>query len=449
MRHPISKYFTLLLLSATFFSGQIFAAQSASQEIESDLTLIQALQESQMQSLQIQKAKSALEETEWKHSESLSTYLPTVSASVNYLTDKKYMLLDTNIGGNALTIPQVLPTTIYSLRATLPVFDGFASTNRYRSTRSLTEAAKNDYEWTQFNVSRQTVLQFYKSMASYVLQNVAEQNLKTLEDHLKDVHAFKKAGVSTNYDVLRVEVQVSEAQTELLNSQDNVELAKYKLGEVLGKDSELRNLKGQLPVLTEASVAKLDQQILNHRKDILSLQQKSESANHMADAMNRYWIPRLNIFGETQYYNNQTSGFDDSDHFRNAYTVGLNMTWNIFDGLQSTSRSGQSEQQAIQVEKALKISQLKARQDFEFWKRKFKYFTTAAKSRLNDIQRSEEAVRLAKEGRKAGVTTSTQLLDAESDLFRSRAGLVNAQIGSIEALINLELASGQTLYNFN
>ena len=242
MRHSISKYFALLFLFVAFFSGQIFAVQLKSQDSESDLTLTQALQESGEQSLQIQKSKSALEETEWKHTESLSAYLPTVSASVNYLTDKKYMLLDTNIGGNALTIPQVLPTTIYSLKAILPVFDGFASTNRYRATRSLAEAAKNDYEWTQFIVNRQTVLQFYKSMASYVLQSVAEQNLKTLEDHLKDVHAFKKAGVSTNYDVLRVEVQVSEAQTELLNSQDNVELAKYKLGEVLGKDAEIRTL---------------------------------------------------------------------------------------------------------------------------------------------------------------------------------------------------------------
>lgn len=426
-----------------------FYSAIQAQENSTDLTVSEALKESESQSLQIQKAKATLEETEWKHTESYSLYLPSLSASVNYLTDKKYMLLDTTIGGNALTIPQVLPTTIYSVKASLPVFDGFASTNRYRATSALKESSRNDYEWTQFNINRQTILQFYKSMASYVLLNVSEQNLKTLQDHLKDVQAFKKAGVSTNYDVLRVEVQVSEAQTEVMNSQDNVEIAKFKLGEVLGKDVEIRNLKGQLPILTESILDKLDSKILTHRKDIMSLEQKSESSHFMASSANRYWIPKLNVFGEAQYYNNQTTGFDDSDHFRNAYTVGLNLTWNIFDGLGSTARSGQAEQQAVQVEKSVQMAKLKAQQDFEFWKRKFKYFTVVYKSRLNDIHRSEEAVRLAKEGRKAGVTTSTQLLDAESDLFRSRAGLVNAQIGSIEALINLELVSGQTLYTFN
>lgn len=434
---------------AVFIAITITTAHALPQESTGSLTLPQTLQESEKNSLQIQKAAANLEETEWKHTESLSSYLPSLSASVNYLTDKKYMLLDTNIGGNALTIPQVLPTTIYSLKASLPVFDGFASTNRYRGTRALETSARSEYEWTLFTVHRQTILQYYKSLASYVLLNVAEQNLKTLQDHLKDVQAFKKAGVSTNYDVLRVEVQVSEAQTEVLNSQDNVEMTKYKLGEVLGKEIEPRQLQGELPVISDSVIEKMDTQFLKHRKDIIALQQKSESANFMASSANRYWIPRLNVFGEAQYYNNQTTGFDDSDHFRNAYTVGLNLTWNIFDGLGSTARSGQSEQQALQVQKSVEIAQLKARQDFEFWKRKFKYFTVVYKSRLNDIHRSEEAVRLAKEGRKAGVTTSTQLLDAESDLFRSRAGLVNAQIGSIEALINLELASGQTLFQFN
>jgi outer membrane protein TolC len=56
---------------------------------------------------------------------------------------------------------------------------------------------------------------------------------------------------------------------------------------------------------------------------------------------------------------------------------------------------------------------------------------------------------LAQEGRRAGVRTSTELLDAESDLFRSRAGLITAQMGAIEALVNLELVSGQKLFDFN
>jgi outer membrane protein TolC len=80
--------------------------------------------------------------------------------------------------------------------------------------------------------------------------------------------------------------------------------------------------------------------------------------------------------------------------------------------------------------------------------RKFTYFCSVFKSRQSDVQKSEESVRLAREGRKVGARTNTDLLDAEADLYRSQAGAVTAQLGAIEALINLELSTGQALYHF-
>jgi outer membrane protein TolC len=413
------------------------------------LTLDQALKETRSDSLQIQKAESSYEEAKWRKKGAYSGYLPSLTGSVNYLTDKKYMFLDVNLGGGPLSIPQVVPTTLYTLKATLPVFDGFSSTNRLRSESALEDSARQDYEWTQFTVERQTTLQFYRTLAAQTLKDVAEQNMKALQDHLKDIQAFKKAGVSTNYDVLRVEVQVSEAQSELLNSQDNVELAKFKLGESMGKETETRQLAGKLPVLSEDLIRKLDEKSVETRPDIQSLQKKSEASHYSYQSANRYWVPRISLIGEFDHYNNRNDRFQDADGFRDSYMAGINLTWNIFDGMISPSRSGQAEQQSLQVEKSLGMARIKAKQDFEYWKRKYLYFCTVYKSRLSDIDRSKESVRLAQEGRRAGVRTSTELLDAESDLFRSRAGLITAQMGAIEALVNLELVSGQKLFDFN
>lgn len=427
----------------------ILASLYSLNSVAQNLTLDEALRESSQNSLQIQKSQAGLEEAKWKKTEAYSGFLPSLSANLNYLTDKKYMLLETTIGGNAMTIPQVVPTTQLTLRATLPLFDGFVSTNRLKAGQVSVESAKSDYEWTQFMVTRQVITQFFRSLASQTLKDVAEQNLKTLQDHLRDIQAFKRAGVSTNYDVLRVEVQVSEAQSELLNSQDEAELSKYRLGEVLGHESEKRPLVGQLPVLSENLISKLNDKILEQRKDIVSLRQKKEASRIQYQSLKDTWAPRISLFGQTDYYNNRNDRFDDNGAFRDAYMIGLNLNWNLFDGLLSTSKTGQSEQQTIQMEKSVKMAEIKAQQDFEFWKRKYKYFCAVYRSRVNDVTRSKEAVRLARVGRRAGVRTSTELLDAESDLFRSRAGQINAQMGSIDALMNLELVSGQKLYDFN
>ncbi|HEY1080417.1 MAG TPA: TolC family protein, partial [Bdellovibrio sp.] len=49
---------------------------------------------------------------------------------------------------------------------------------------------------------------------------------------------------------------------------------------------------------------------------------------------------------------------------------------------------------------------------------------------------------LSREGHKVGARTNTDVLDAEAELFRAKAGAVNAQIGALEAVFNLELSTG-------
>jgi len=396
----------------------------------------------------LQKSEAAYEEASWKKTEALQGFLPSLSGSINYLTDKRYMLVDVNMGAGATSIAQVVPTTLYTLNAQIPLFDGFANTNRYSAGQQAEQSARHELEWTQFSIQRQATLQFYKTLASLALKDVAEQNLKTLNDHLKDAQALKKAGVTTNYDVLRVEVQVSEARAEVMNAQDNYEIAKLRLGEILGKSSENRELQGQLPVLTDVSVEQLQPGNLQQRLDVLALQEKVTSLQKIDSAQSRYLFPKISAFGQYQYYNNINDRFSDQDRFREAYLIGLNLTWNFFDGMSSIAKSHQASAQAAQLESHLKITQIKATQDFEFWKRKFNYFKSVYKSKLVDVEKSTEAIRLAKEGRRAGTRTSTEMLDAELDLFRSRAAQVNSQIGAVESLINLELATGQNIHQF-
>lgn len=348
-----------------------------------------------------------------------------------------------------LSIPAIVPTSNLMLTLQLPLFDGFASTNRYRSARTMEESAEQNLNWAQFQLQRQIILQYYKALAAQTLTDVANQNVKTLEDHLKDVNLFKKAGVFTNYDVLRVDVQVSEAKSELLNSIDNSEMSRAKLAELLGHDSETRDIKGNLPVLSADEIKSVDLTNINDRKDIASLAGQVTGLGYLEAASGSYLIPKISLFGQYQYYNNINDKMSDSDAFREAYQIGINLNWNIFDGAVSMARSKQSIEQKYQAEKSLRMAQLRAKQDIELWKRKFVYFCSVYKSRLSDVEKSTESVRLAREGRKVGARTNTELLDAETELFRARAGVVNAQLGAIEALVNLELATGKEIHKFN
>jgi outer membrane protein TolC len=436
MHIPKLKHFLLLALSL-----------GNTNVLAQELTVQQAMTESGSHSPKLQKAKAAQEEVSWKKTEALNTFLPTVTAQANYLFDKKYLVTDVSLapGQPAVGIPGVIPTSNLTLTGTLPLFEGGAGLKRYSSAESFSEAAQKEYDWTEFALGREVILQFYKTLAAKDLLQVAEQNLKTLKDHLRDVSLSKRAGVSTNYDVLRVEVTVSEAESEVLNATDNLALARGKLNEIMGVEADDRGLTGTWPVFNTQKTEALQKDVLATRLDLQALDLRSQGSKSLSRAASTYWVPKISFVGQYQYYNNRDDKFDNWNQYRDAYTLGLSMTWNIFDGMTSISRDHQSFQQAVQSEKSLTLARLKSQQDLEFWKRKYKYFGTVFKARQSDVVKAEESVRLAKQGKRVGTRTETDLLDAELELFRARAGLVNAQMGAMESLVNLELTTGNKL----
>lgn len=410
------------------------------------LPLNEALSQARSQSPELQKADAAREEARWRKVEAFSTYLPKVQASGTYLLDYKYMFTDIEFGGSPASIPNVVPTTIWNLQAQISLWDGWAGTNRFQSARALSDATNDEYRWAEFKLNRNVTLEYYRALAAQTLKQVAENNLKTLQDHLREVQLFRKSGLSTNYDVLRVEVQVSEAESEVLNAEDNLAVANSHLAEVLGKEDKVE-ASGKLPELKADLVNGLKDD-LQQRLDLQATAEKVDGLNYSAKAASRHWIPKLSAFGIYQYYNNRNDGFDDWDNFRNAYQFGLNLSWDLFDGFASEAKRNEAIQQRVQSEKILRQAQLKGKNDIDRWTRKFKYFCSVYKARTNDVSKSQESVRLAREGRKVGARTNTDLLDAEAELYRAEAGVVTAQLGAVEALINLELSTGQNLYRF-
>jgi outer membrane protein TolC len=223
----------------------------------------------------------------------------------------------------------------------IPVFDGFATTNRVAAAEDSYEAAKLNLDWQKFQLERDVILQFYRAVAAEQLLAVAKQSQKALEDHLKDTRLFKGAGMSTHYDVLRVEVQASEARSEVMNTEDNVAIARIKLAELMGENLDVNSVQsrvpeGQLPQLKidliKMEVDKIkaahsgNAQHFIQRKDLEALQLKLDGLSKSASAASRHYFPKLSLFAQYQYYNNKNNKFADAASYRNAYSTGVSLT---------------------------------------------------------------------------------------------------------------------------
>jgi len=431
--------FSLVVLACSFSQAQGAPVAATS------LSLDQAISEAFRNSPAVQIADSKVREDEGRKWQSYASVLPRLSAGYNQIFSQNDLAQDFPLNGTVIAVPQIQPEYLYNLSLVVPVFDGFANWAKVSAAKQFETATIRDQSWARFRLQREIELQFFRTLSNQILTEVAEQNLTTLTDHLRDVELFRKAGVATTYDVLRVEVQVSESRSEVLSSRDNLEVSRNKLAELMGLEKDPRPLTGNLPPVRVELADKIPRDQFPGRSDLAGLQSRVEALDSQATATSRFWVPSVNLFGNYFYYNNRNFNFPDSQSFRDAYTLGLNLTWNLFDGMNSIGNKRAVAEQKFQAERGLRAATLKAGQDFDLWKRKLAYFGTVYQSRKGDVERSSEAVRLAKAGRKVGARTNSDLLDAESDLFRSRAGVVNAQFGATEALLNLELATGVEL----
>ncbi len=427
---------------ALLLSPPVFAGDSGLLHLE------QAIAEGQEKSPTIQRVRAAFDESYWKKTETLGTgFLPKLSANANYFFDTKYQVITVPLEGQTVSFPSIYPTTLLSFNVMIPIFDGLANVYRLQSASLTEEASKNELSRSEFQLEQNIKSAFYQALGAKLIEEVYQQNVKTLEDHLTQAEILKHGGAATNYDVLRVQVQLNAARSDLLDAKDNVEITRRKLTLLLGLEkTDDRVLDGSLPVPQTTLVQDLQfDPNLSSRTDLKALALRAEASDKIANAQSTWLVPSISIGGEYDFYNNLNTSISDTNSFQGAYNFGVFLKWNLFDGGASYARSRQASYQKIQADKTEEEIKLQAPYDFDTWKRRYLSNVFRYEAKSLDVKRSQESVRLAREEEKAGSRTSTEVLDAELDLFQAKAGVVNSQIHSAEALINLELTLGRRI----
>ncbi len=284
-----------------------------------------------------------------------------------------------------------------------------------------------------------------------MLLDLADEDVKTLEDHMRIVREQKRVGQATRYDVLRVEVQLSESRSDQLATGDKVVLSREALFKTMGLQRDDRSLSGQLPLIDAQKVLE-EISSVDHRErpDVKAKELQLKAAKDQSAASAAFGLPRISLIGQYQFYNSPDylgGALSPNSEFRTDYFLGAAATWDVLDGGVGLARANAAVEKAKEAEADLNEAQLQAPYDLDLWKRKLASSAALYRAKIVDVDKAKESARLAKLGFKEGTNTTTDVLDAELETFRAGAGLVQAQLDMLEAQINLELAIGKRLEN--
>jgi outer membrane protein TolC len=425
----------------------------ADTSVQTSLTLDDAQDQALQQSPDYQKAHALESEMSWHQYQSIAEgFLPQVSISGQHFFAENYSYLNVEFGSpTPIQFPEIYPQTSLNLDAKMDIFDGFKNLHQIDASDRGHQAAQILLDWSSFQIQEQVRLKYFQALAAKILLDMANENVKTLEDHLRIVQDRLQNGEATKYDLLRVDVQLSTAKSNQIEASDDLVLTRESLAQVMGLKQDDRPLSGDLPVINpDQIVSQLTAVDFNERPDVKARIMQAESAEDQSAADGSFWVPKVSLIGEYQFYNSPdylATGLSNNDDFRTDYFLGAAATWDIFDGGISLAKAKEAEAKSNQAQADVKAAQIQAPYDFDLWKRKLISSGAVYQAKLTDVDEAKESVRLATLGFQAGANTTTDVLDAELDKFTASAGLVQAQVGMLEAVINLELAIGKRLNN--
>jgi outer membrane protein TolC len=440
-----------VMIGFLFVLAAMFGAGSAGAQTQEKLTLEEAQKEALAHSPLYRQSESAEREAGWGQFEAFSNgFLPQVSVNAQHFFSEQYATTNINFGGEALSFPGIFPQTNVTLDASFDVFDGFQNVHKLDSAAHQHDAAKILSDFASLQLVEQVRMKFYEALAAQILSDMSDEDVKVLEDHQRVVHDQLQNGQATRYDAIRVEVQLSEAQSDQISAHDNVVIAREVLAQTMGLKNDDRVLSGQLPVLAEDDVlGRIDQMDPATSPELKAAQLRALAAEDQSTASHAsLWVPKVSLVGEYELYNNPdylATGITGSDDYRNEYFVGAALSWNILDGGLSVARANEADEKSQQSHDDLEERKLQTPNDFDMWKRRLVSGMAVYRARLTNGDRAKESVRLAKLGFQAGTRTTTDVLDAELEEFRASSELVQAQVSALEALIHLELLTGKEI----
>jgi outer membrane protein TolC len=363
-----------------------------------------------------------------------------------------------------------LTQTLYSKQA-------FASV---RGSQQFKDVSRHARDRRVQMVTNEVVTAFYQALLAQERVRVRRQRVDRAQKTLQEVSQQVSRGVVPKAQRLGAEVELSNARTQMIEARNAADLARDNLKRSMGITPERPiELDGNLDrqqddglqeiSLETLSMEKAVDQAIENRPDLKRARLNVELREIQKEASRAEFFPRVeavanfNYSGRVPdnrsrvqttdpqdptnpfYFREEQRGFFSDDFWNPSFSVGLQLSWNIFNGFQSSSRLQQAEiqrqraqTQLEQLRRSVKVEVRKAVRDLENARERIEaQETNVRRARLNYDHLSQRV--------EEGVARPIELREASDQLDQSRLNYLQAVYDYLVARSDLETALGQPL----
>lgn len=339
-------------------------------------------------------------------------------------------------------IPFIIPpTTIESrsfytgLNSDVVLFDGLANIENISLSKNNLNSAKLYLEFLKQQIALNTMVKYYMVMTQKELLKVREENLKKQKINYQLIEERNRLGAATMADLYQQQVELGNAELQLINQSLEVEKAQNDLIIFLGlditgnyeiEDNSIKNTNYQSLEDFEEEYSNLQTRIsdaYNNRLDYKSkLYELKSSMNSVRIAGAGHFPTLLGSMGFSTFSNNLSDLFDSK-----SYSVGLRLNIPIFSNFNISNRVQIAEVQAMN--KQLEVNELERKIKQEI-SQTYNSFVAAKKSlsvSQKNVKAAEERLRIEQEKYNIGSGRLLDLQIANTAFVVAQTDYVNSQ----------------------
>lgn len=363
--------------------------------------------------------------------QSNSVFLPSVSASYTALsTTNPLMAFGSKLNQEILTASDFDPAQLNDPAHTrnyatkievlqpLVNMDGVMAR---RAARAKMEAYRLSAERNAEYIQLEAIKAYLQLQLAYKAVSTLKKAAATASASLSLINNYYKQGQLQKTDVLAAQVRENEISNQLQAATSNVANASGYLAFLMGENPSGTLYKPSEEPETTIAPHDFGSASVSSRKDITALKKSEEAYRGMWRSSAMGMVPRLNAFANYEMYDNKI--------FRanaNGYTVGLQMSWSVFDGYKTL---GKIQKAKADMEKAsAETKQYTAKSILEVETAKRSLADAGSKVVLTKLalQQSEEAYRIRSNRFAQGLEKTADLLAAETLMLQKEMEMLQA-----------------------
>ncbi|ABM39467.1 MULTISPECIES: TolC family protein [Burkholderiales] len=368
-----------------------------------------------------------------------SARLPNLALEAGYTALDKAPAARVDFFGQSLQMPLAQKdSAAYRAMATLPLYTGGRIERGIDAATAGMDAARLGETADAQNLKLRVADAYVNVLRASRMLKVTESHVASLQAHARDVGNLHEQGMVAKSDLLSVQVALADARQRHLQVANGLDLARAAYNRLLGRPLDQPVALDDLsPETAQEPLPALSERALARRSELAALARQIEAMRHQAAAVRGETAPQVALSGGYGYQENRYQVH------QGQWMVTLGVKWSLFDGGVVSHRANAVERQAAALtEQRDELASIIALQVRQTWldvqeTRKRLIVTQSA------IAQAEENLRVARDRYANGLSTHTEVLDAETLRTGSEGNHANALSDAALAGLRLKRATGE------